>query len=172
MRLACVLGALAVAAGCGDKNDKATATGTVILQWDHTSSDRASLTTATLGERRSVNVAHRAKLVDGSTVELGLAIVTAPITLREDGVSKQYLAPVLVSAKLDKNADFTFSEPRCMGPNYQIARPTPREMILECRVKATKPTADVYLAFDVYGDGRVADSVELPPARPAGGSGQ
>lgn len=159
---------LFAAAGCSDKNDNATPLGTVILSWDHTQSERASMKTAKIGERKSTNVAHKAKLADGSTVEIGVALVTAPVTLVEDGVTKDYLAPVLLSAKLDKNADFTFAEGKCTGPNYQTARPTPREMIVECRVRARKSSADVVLALDVFGDGRVADSF----ASYGAGSGQ
>ena len=152
-----------VLVSCGDKNENPTPLGTVVIQWDHTQSERASMKTAQIGARKSSNISHTSKMFDGSTVTLGIALVTAPVTFVEDGVTKEYLAPVLVSAKLDKNADFTFAEGACKGPHYQMARPTPREMIVECRARARKPSADLVLAFDVYGDGRVVDSY-TPPA--------
>lgn len=156
--LACSL----LLAGCSDKNDNATPTGTTILAWDHTQSERASMKTAKLGERKTTNVAHKTKLADGSPVEVGVTVETAPVTLDEDGVTKEYVAPVRVTVTLDKNADFTFAEGKCIGPNYQTARPTPREMLLECRVRARKASADVVLALDILGDGRVEDSVAAP----------
>lgn len=161
MKAMLCVAALVAAGGCGSKKNKnPTPVGTAVVTWDHTQSDRASMKTAKIGAHKLVNQVVAMKMVDGSTVKLEITAGVAPVTLHEDGVDKAYHAPVKVTAKVIDGADFTFDRPKCAGPHYQMGSPTPPEMLLDCTLHATKPDAELMLAFDVFGDGRMVDAFE------------
>lgn len=156
-------------AGC--KNKDATASGASVLAWDTGKSTRASFAKVVVGARRAKDVTLVAHPFEGAAIKLRAHVETADVTFEEDGKPQKFDAPVSIAVTVDDANDFTLGGGKCDGPDFQLAAPgaAPKEMIVQCRIKATKPNADVGVSFEVWGDGKVTaaagDKVDIADAK-------
>ena len=160
MRSFLFLVVLVVLVACTQKNTNPTPAGTTILSWDLTQSDREAMRSAKLGDVKVKDIDYTAMAAD-TPVNVKLHVETATVVFTEGGAERTHTSPTKMQITLADGKDFTFSGGRCMGPHYKLAAPgdAPRDMILHCTVKATKPSYDVSLTIFAYGDGTIDDGV-------------
>ncbi len=148
--------------GCTKKNENPTPAGATILSWELSQSDRESMRSAKLADVKVQDLEYTAHPTDDSSVKVKVHLETATVVFVEAGSENTHSSPTKLSLTLVDGADYTLDRGKCMGPHYKLAAPgeAPREMILHCIVKATKPNADVSFSFYAYGDGRIDDGLQ------------
>ena len=149
------------ALSCSKSNPNPTPNGTTVSSWELARSDRAAIRGARTSDAATKKLAYVAHPTDDTAVELALELETATVVFEEDGKEVTHAAPIKLRVDVVDNGDFTIGEGKCMGPHYALAAPgqAPRDMILHCVFKATKPSYDVSFTIYAYGDGRIDDGV-------------
>ncbi len=145
-------------AGCTKKNENPTAAGASILSWDLSQAERVSIRTAKTSDVKVQDVEYIAT-AGGDPIKMKVHLETATVVFSEADAERTHASPIKLGVTVVDGADYTFSNAKCMGPDYKLAAPgeAPRDMILFCTVKAKKPNADVGFMIYAYGDGTIDD---------------
>jgi hypothetical protein len=148
-------------AGCTKKNENPTPSGANILAWDLSQAERESVRAAKTSDVNVQDIDYTAHPTEDTSVKVKIHLETATIVFNEGGGERTHSSPIKIGMTLVDGADYTLDRGKCMGPHYKLAAPgeAPRDMILHCIVKATKPNAQVSFTIYAYGDGKIDDGV-------------
>ena len=146
---------------CTKHNSNPTPAGTVVLDWKLAQADREPIRAAKTTDVQTKDVEYIAHPTDDTNVKLQVHLETATVAFEEAGSQVTHRAPIALVVKVVDGNDFTIGNGKCGGPNYQLAAPgeAPRDMLMDCRFKATKPSFDVGFMIFTYADGRIDDGV-------------
>lgn len=144
---------------CSKKNENPTKAGASILAWELKDAERESIRAAKTSDAKVADVDYTAKLTDDSRVKVKVHLETATVVFAEGGQEVTHASPIKLGVTLVDGADYTLAPGKCMGPDYKLAAPgeAPRDMILLCTVKATKPNTEASFMIYAYGDGTIDD---------------
>lgn len=145
--------------GCTKKNEHPTPAGASILAWDLSQAYRVSIRSAKTSDVKIQDLDYTAHPTDDSSVKVKVHLETATVVFTESGREVTHTSATRIELTLVDGADYTLGNGKCMGPHYKLAAPgdAPRDMILHCIVKATKPNDDVSFTIYAYGDGTIDD---------------
>lgn len=150
------------------KNDNPTKPGTVVLAWDVSKATHAEIATAKLGEIKRYDLDFSTHLIDAEKTLVKLKIHLETSTMRlvgDDRALHEYSVPTKLTVTAVDAGDYTLGPPKrgCIGPNFKLALPYPRDMILQCYLDAVRPRHDMAIALVAFGDGTIAD--DFQPAK-------
>jgi hypothetical protein len=147
--------------GCTKKNENPTPAGTTILAWDRTQSERETIRSGTMSDAKTHDFEYTGYPIDDVAVKVKVHLETATVVFTHDDKETIHTTPTKISLVLVDGADFTLHDGKCWGPHFKLGAPgeAPRDLILHCIVKATKPNASVSFSFYAYGNGTMDDGV-------------
>lgn len=150
---------------CGNKheNKDATPDGTTVLEWDLGKTDQAPMKTATLEDKKPLDVVQVMAPADDTKVKLKLHLELATAKYRDGDQAKTARVLVAIKAVLGDGNDFTFHDGKCVGPKQSLAAST----VVDCSIRTDRPGFEGGVFFEVFDDGRVAPGrMVLPETMP------
>jgi hypothetical protein len=149
-------------------NDNPTKPGTVVLAWDVSKATHAEIAAAKLGEIKRYDLDFSTHLIDAdkTLVKLKIHLETATMQLTgADREAHEFSVPTKLTVTAVDAGDYTLGPPKrgCIGPDFKLALPYPRDMILQCYLDADRPRHDLSIALVAFGDGTIVD--DFQPAK-------
>jgi hypothetical protein len=138
-------------AACNKTSTPVTATGTVLVEWDHTKASRADFAKATVGPRTAKDYTFTVSPKGAPSFQLAVHVETATVDYKEGTSDIHQLAPVAMKVTVKDNTGWELSGKCHDGPNYQMPSVgpdgglvTPLGMSQECLISEHRRAGAVF----------------------------